>query len=116
MQLRNFFAPILIALSLAGSALPAQAQTVYVPTYTQWQPGWDHGQFDRAHVLLGTVASFQPYRLELARRDGVVQMIDLKHGTAILPTGATPAINERVAIVGYYSGGTFIANRVLIRD
>jgi hypothetical protein len=42
-------------------------------------------------------------------------MIDLKHGTEILPTGATPTPGERVAIVGYYSNGTFIANRVIIR-
>ena len=32
----------------------------------------------------------------------------------VVPTGATPMPNERVAIVGYYSRGTFIANRVLI--
>jgi hypothetical protein len=42
-------------------------------------------------------------------------MIDLKNGTVILPTGATPAPSQRVAIVGYYSHGTFIANRVLLR-
>ena len=66
-------------------------------------------------MILGTVAGFEPYRLQLARRNGVVQTIDLKNGTVILPTGATPTVNERVAIVGYYSRRTFIANRVLIR-
>jgi hypothetical protein len=41
-------------------------------------------------------------------------MIDLENGTVILPTGATPMPNERVAIIGYSSDGTFIANRLLI--
>jgi hypothetical protein len=50
----------------------------------------------------------------VARRDGVVQLIDLKDGTVILPTGATPGTNERVAVIGYYSKGTFIANRVIL--
>ncbi len=42
-------------------------------------------------------------------------MIDLKNGTVILPTGATPMPNEHVAVTGYWSNGTFIANRVIIR-
>jgi hypothetical protein len=116
MQLRYLFALGFIAWTLAGAGLSASAQSVYVPPYVRWQAAWDRGQFDRAHVILGTVASFQPYRLEIARRDGVVQTIDLKHGTAILPTGETPATNQRVAILGYYSNGTFIANRVILRD
>jgi hypothetical protein len=49
------------------------------------------------------------------RRNGVVQTIDLKNGTVILPTGATPTPGEKIAIVGYYSQGTFIANRVILR-
>ena len=88
----------------------------HVPAYTTWQAAWDRDEFDRHHVILGTVTNFQPYRLHVARRDGDVQLIDLKNGTVILPTGATPMPNEHVAIVGYYSHGTFIANRVLIRS
>ncbi len=86
-----------------------------VPVYEQWQPGWDRFEFDRRHVVLGTVVKFEPYRLQVARRNGDIQMIDLKNGTVILPTGTTPMLNERVAIVGYYSRGTFIANRILVR-
>jgi len=110
---------------ILGAASSAQAQTTVdavveigphgVPVYQAWQPAWDRFRFDRRHVILGTVANFEPYRLQVARRNGIVQMIDLKNGTIILPTGATPTINERVAVVGYYSHGTFIANRVLIR-
>lgn len=107
---------------VAAAPAPAGAQIAVdvrvgphgVPAYQSWQPAWDRYQFDRRHVMLGTVARFEPFRLQLARRDGVVQTIDLKNGTIILPTGATPMTNERVAVVGYYSRGTFIANRVLI--
>ena len=65
----------------------------HVPLYHSWQPGWDAYRFDHRHVILGRVAKFAPYRLTVARRDGVVQPIDLKKGTVILPTGATPTAN-----------------------
>jgi hypothetical protein len=110
-----------LALLMGGatfSALPIAAQTYDeygVPAYTTWQPGWDAYHYDRHHVMLGTVDSFAPYRLVLTRRNGVTQTVDLKHGTTVFPTGATPTTGERVAIVGYYSNGTFIANRVILR-
>ena len=97
-----------------ASITPVAAQDYGVPAYTTWQPGWDTHQFDKHHVMLGTVAAFTPYRLTVARHNGVVQTVDLKHGTVIYPTGATPATGERVALVGYYSNGTFIANRVIL--
>ncbi|HTU82685.1 MAG TPA: hypothetical protein VMF61_11180 [Candidatus Acidoferrales bacterium] len=96
---------------------PASAQNYMngEPAYTTWQPQWDQYRFDRHHVMLGTVAAFAPYRLTVDRRDGVTQTIDLKNGTVIFPTGATPSPGERVALVGYWSNGTFIANRVILR-
>jgi hypothetical protein len=97
----------------AASAIPAAAQ-YDVPPYTTWQPGWDQYQYDHHHVILGHVSAFAPYRLTVTRRNGNVQTVDLKHGTQIYPTGATPTPGERVALVGYYSNGTFIANRVII--
>jgi len=112
---------VAVGIASAAAAAPARADEVTVvvgphavPMYNAWQPGWDRHEFDRHHVILGTVAGFQPFRLEVARRDGAIQQIDLKDGTVILPTGATPMRNERVAVIGYYSRGTFIANRVLI--
>lgn len=86
------------------------------PTYTTWQPDWDQYHYDRHHVILGRVANFSPYRLTVAQRNGNVQTVDLKHGTVIFPTGATPQQGDRVALVGYYSNGTFIANRVILRQ
>jgi hypothetical protein len=116
MKFRSLLTLGLLASATVVPALPASAQMVGMPAYRVWQPGWDQGQVDRRHVILGTVTAFQPFRLQIARRNGTVQMIDLKHGTAILPTGETPAMNERVAVVGYYSNGTFIANRVILHD
>jgi hypothetical protein len=123
MKFRLTVLALLVACGMSAFvAQPASADEVViynrhgVPVYERWQPDWDHDQFDRRHVILGTVTDFQPYRLQIARQNGNVQMIDLKNGTVILPTGATPMINERVAIVGYYSNGTFIANRVLIKS
>ncbi len=106
-------AATVLILGGAVTALPVSAQ-YDVPSYTTWQPGWDQRQYDRHHVMLGTVGAFSPYRLTVMRRNGVVQTVDLKHGTVIFPTGATPAAGERVALVGYYSNGTFIANRVIL--
>jgi hypothetical protein len=111
-------AAFLILGGAAATAIPAAAQSDQydqVPPYTTWQPGWDQYQYDRHHVILGHVSAFTPYRLTVMRRNGDVQTVDLKHGTVIYPTGATPIPGERVALVGYYSNGTFIANRVIIR-
>lgn len=121
MKFQSSALAVLLAMS-SGALLPASAREVvpygphHVPLYHSWQPGWDAYRFDHRHVILGRVAKFAPYRLTVARRDGVVQPIDLKKGTVILPTGATPTAIQRVAVIGYYSKGTFIANRVLLRN
>jgi hypothetical protein len=108
----------LIAGLSASFAPRASAQVYaqgYVPVYTTWQPQWDRFQYDRRHVILGTVVGFRPYRVEVARQDGDIQTIDLKPGTVIHPTDATPARGDRIAIYGYYSNGTFIANGLVLR-
>lgn len=105
----------LFSTALAGVAGAQQYPPNDVPPYTVWQPGWSNGQFDARHVILGTVGGFTPYRLTVVHPDGSSQVIDLKNGTAIFPTGQTPSEGERVAIVGYWSKGTFIASRVILR-
>jgi hypothetical protein len=121
MNARSIVTLAVLVGSLGIAAAPASAQyydryQTPPPRYDRWQAAWDRYEYDRAHVVLGTVANFQPFRLSVARHDGVVQTIDLKHGTIILPTGATPSNTQRVAVVGYYSKGTFIANRVILRN
>ncbi|HYZ17135.1 MAG TPA: hypothetical protein VE591_12060 [Candidatus Acidoferrum sp.] len=85
-------------------------------TYNHWSSAWNHGQYDHRHVLIGTVASFQPYRLLLSRPNGPSIQVDLKNGTVIRPAGTNLAPGERVAVTGYWSKGTFIANRVILRS
>lgn len=124
MKLRPLLTLGLLSAALGAATLPALAQQTYgsdndgmrAPMARSWQPNWDHDNFDRRHVILGTVSDFKPYRLQIARRNGTIETIDLKNGTRIFPRGSTPSMNERVAAVGYYSNGTFIANRVILHD
>lgn len=109
-------ASLALIAGLAGSfTASASAQQVYVPVYTRWQPQWDRFEYDRQHVILGTVVGFRAYRVAVARPDGAVQTIDLKPGTVIHPIDATPARGDRIAVYGYYSNGTFIANGLVLR-
>lgn len=79
-----------------------------------WQPTWDTGAYDRNHILIGTVGSFAPFRLTLTNAGGDTMQVDLKQGTVIRPTGMTPSSGQRVAVFGYWSNGTFIANRIVL--
>jgi len=79
-----------------------------------WQPTWDTGSYDRNHMILGTVGSFASFRLTLTSNQGDTMTIDLKPGTVIRPTGLTPSSGQHVAVFGYWSNGTFIANRVVL--
>jgi hypothetical protein len=125
MNMRAVLFAAAMTAAAASAALPAAAQMndmngmnggpEGVPHYRHWQAGWDNGQFDRRHVIVGTVADFHPYRLQIARANGDTETIDLKNGTAIFPTGMTPRVNQHVAVLCYYSNGTFIANRVILR-
>ena len=112
-------ASLALVAGLSGSfATRASAQVYvrgYVPVYTTWQPQWDRYEYDRRHVILGTVVGFHPYRVTVARQDGDIQTIDLKPGTVIHPIDATPVRGDRIAIYGYYSNGTFIANGLVLR-
>ncbi|MGC2128944.1 MAG: hypothetical protein WA629_02505 [Candidatus Aquilonibacter sp.] len=106
---------LFIGLSATFAPNASAQQYRYGPVYTTWQPQWDRFQYDRAHVILGEVMHFRAYRVEIQRPNGDVQTIDLKNGTVIHPIGATPQRGDRIAIYGYYSNGTFIANGLVLR-
>jgi hypothetical protein len=118
--------PLALGLALfaaAGSVASAQDDNGYgrfdptYNTYNHWMPAWDNGEYDRHHVLIGSVASFKPYRLLLASHQGSeTTQVDLKNGTIIRPEGTNLTPGMRVAVMGYWSKGTFIANRVILRD
>jgi hypothetical protein len=129
---RDLFRPIALGIGIfAAASAVAAAQTSssdpcasQQPTWNSfdtaydginaWQPAWDTGSYDRNHMLLGTVGSFQAFRLTLANPAGDTITVDLKQGTTIRPNGLTPSPGERVAVFGYWSNGTFIANRVVL--
>ena len=91
------------------------SQPLTGPLPDAWDTAWDTGTYDRLHYVIGTVASFTPYRLSIARLNGETTQIDLKKGTIIRPLGLDLSPGEHVAVVGYWSKGTFIANRVVLR-
>ena len=96
----------------------ASAWNTFDPEYNSvdaWQNTWDTGNYDRNHILLGTVGKYAKSRLTVASVQGDTMTVDLKEGTVIRPTGATPTAGQRVAVFGYWSNGTFIANRVVLR-
>lgn len=100
---------------------PNSGGNTFDPQYdsvTRWNANWDAGTYDRHHVLIGTVADFKPYRMLLQPPDpdGHATMVDLKNGTVIRPEGTSLVAGMRVAIFGYWSKGTFIANRVILRQ
>jgi hypothetical protein len=106
---------LIIGLSASFAPSVSAQQYGYGPVYTTWQPQWDRFEYDRHHVILGEVVRFRAYRVEVQRPDGNVQTIDLKNGTVIHPIGATPHRGDRIAIYGYYSNGTFVANGLVLR-
>jgi hypothetical protein len=99
-------------LSFAAATLPAGAQmTTYGPAPTWAAPYYD----TTSHVLTGTIVAAAPYRITVRvgeRRRGLP--IDLKNGTVINPVGTRLAPGQSVRIRGYWSQGTFIANRVRV--
>ena len=100
------------------TAPSAAAWNSFDPTYndiTAWNNTWDTGAYDRNHVMLGTVDKYAAARLTVSNSFGDKVTVDLKEGTVIRPTGATPQAGQRVAVFGYWSNGTFIANRVILR-
>jgi hypothetical protein len=102
---------------MAGPAYGPSTWSTYDPYYnsiTSWQNTWDTGAYDRNHMMIGTVGKFTKDRLTLANPTGDTTTIDLKEGTVIEPTGATPQAGQRAAVFGYWSNGTFIANRVVL--
>ncbi len=101
-----------------GMAYGPSTWTTFDPEYNDvsaWQTAWDSGGYDRNHVLVGVVNSFAPFRLTLIEPQGGTMTVDLKQGTVIRPTGDTPSTGQHVAVFGYWSNGTFIANRVVLR-
>jgi len=92
--------------SFGAAAVPAVAQPDFAVPY------YDASR----HTLVGVITYSAPYRLTLqVGPHGRTLPVDLKNGTVILPTGTTLTPGMHVVLHGYWSNGTFIANRVHLR-
>ncbi|MFY9779008.1 MAG: hypothetical protein WAJ85_00685 [Candidatus Baltobacteraceae bacterium] len=98
-------------LSAGAATAPALAQAYGPP------PPWAVRYYDSSrHVLVGVIRYAAPYRITLqVGPRGRTLPIDLKNGTVIRPTGTTLTPGMNVSVHGYWSNGTFIANRVHVR-
>lgn len=70
-------------------------------------------RFARAYSMQGVVTSSVPYHMTVRVHDDVYQ-VSLHDGTIIRPTGITLAPSMIVNVDGYWSGGRFIANRIIV--
>ena len=109
---------------LVGLSSRADAERVYVYRYGPapvviYQPAppvvsYDPDErFSRAYDVQGVVTSSVPYHITLHIRDGFYP-IALHDGTIIRPTGITLSPSMVVHVDGYWSGGTFIANKIVV--
>ena len=106
------FAPLtallLAAGSLAATVAPAAAQA-YPYSYSYPSARAPQG----SHDLRGVVAGFGGYSMTLNIRRGSVP-VQLHRGTIIEPIGTTLQPGMRVNVHGYWSNGTFVANRIAV--
>jgi hypothetical protein len=115
---------------LIGVAAPASAERVFIyhdgpapaviyepaPVYAPAPAVVSYDPDDRyaaTYNLQGVVASFVPYHLTIRIHDQYYP-VSLHDGTIIRPTGITLAQAMVVHVDGYWSGPTFIANRIVV--
>ena len=70
-------------------------------------------RFTGTYDLQGVVAFSEPYHMSVRVHDDVYA-VSLHDGTIIKPTGITLTPTMVVHVAGYWSGGTFIANRIVV--
>lgn len=70
-------------------------------------------RYSHAYDLQGVVTLSEPYHMRVRVRDDIYA-VNLHDGTIIRPTGITVTPTMVVHVAGYWSGGTFIANRIVV--
>ena len=107
-----------------GLAVPANADQIYVyhygpapaviyhvaPSVVSYDPD---ARYMGAYNLQGVVTSFEPYHMTIRIHDNFYP-VNLHDGTIIRPTGITLSPTMVVHVDGYWSGATFIANRIVV--
>ena len=111
-----------LALFVAFAA-PASAERIYVyrygpaPTVIYEQApvvSYDpDDRYARAYNLQGVVAGFVPYHMTIRIHDDFYR-VALHDGTIIKPVGITLTPSMIVHVDGYWSGATFVANKIVV--
>jgi hypothetical protein len=70
-------------------------------------------RFTSTYAMQGVVTSSEPYHMSVRVHDDVYA-VSLHDGTIIKPTGITLTPTMVVHVAGYWQGGTFIANRIVV--
>ena len=121
---RTFFALIaFLSLALCGSAranaferiviyhrVPERA-VIYMPPPVVAYDADD--RFAGGYALQGVVTYSAPFHMTVRVRDDSYA-VDLRQGTVIKPVGITLTPSMVVNVAGYWSGGTFVANRIVV--
>jgi hypothetical protein len=70
-------------------------------------------RFANTYDLQGVVTGSVPYHMTVRIHDDVYS-VSLHDGTIIKPTGITLTPSMVVNVAGYWSGATFVANRIVV--
>ncbi len=99
--MRNLLLALILAVPATVTFAPAPA-SAYAPA-----------AYVGAHGLRGWIASSRPYFISV-RANGRWIPVDLHRGTVIAPLGLTLERGMYVNVAGYWNGGNFVANRVML--
>ena len=111
-----------LSAAMGGRVSAAQAVLIYryrpapVVFYRPDPPIVSYDAEDRfagAYALQGVVTASVPYHIDVRVHDQLYS-ISLHDGTVIRPTGITLEPSMLVNIAGYWSGDTFVANRIVV--
>lgn len=105
-------------------AAPASAERIYVyrygpppaviyepaPTAVSYDPD---DRYAGSYNLQGMVASFVPYHMTIRIHDNFYP-VSLHDGTVIKPLGITLLPSMIVHVDGYWSGPSFVANKIVV--
>ncbi|MBV8165029.1 MAG: hypothetical protein JOZ91_12270 [Candidatus Eremiobacteraeota bacterium] len=109
---------------LAAFAAPANAERIYVyrygpPPTVIYEPAPAVVSYDPddryagAYNLQGVVTGFVPYHMTIRIHDDFYP-VALHDGTIIKPVGITLTPSMIVHVDGYWSGATFVANKIVV--
>ena len=109
---------------LVACAAPASAERVYIyhygpapaviyepaPAVVSYDPD---DRYAGAYNLQGVVSGFVPYHMTIRIHDDFYP-VALHDGTVIKPVGITLQQSMIVHVDGYWSGRTFVANKIVV--